>query len=325
MNKKISKYIIFSLLLGVFSVWLRSNAQCTTDDNKEIQEGTSQLTMYSSSRSSWIKTCNDLIIKVTCQEWTITIVGGGKPASVFEACNSQCKDNEISASSDWTCSIWYTKSTNTIWCCMKMTQSNDCKDAIKGCWNIPRGQPLVSADCNPSKCSCFTQSNCSSVNWTESNNQCTVWNISKPICPEKWTCNNACSDKEICDPDTWECTCDPSKWCCWVELNTDVPFIWKCIEMWTSSSTASADGKTTNVNSLNAFPVLMWWLSKIMITVILILSFIAVIAGWVMMTGDGLMWSYSSGKKLIFKVLAWLVLLGASWIILKLINPNFFW
>lgn len=218
MNKKISKYILFSLLLGVFCMWLESHAQ----DLTALQES-------------------------ECNEW-LSCDGCGANTISSVACEKKFKEL------NWT--------------------------------NLPTDTNLCSD----------TDIECQKLLWE--------W-ITDPI-----------------DPDD---LCDPSKECCGVELNTDVPFIGKCIEMGTSNSAASADGKTTNVNSLNAFPVLMWWLSKIMITVILILSFIAIIAGGVMMAGDGLMGSYSNGKKLIMKVLAWLVLLGASWIILKLINPNFFW
>jgi cytochrome bd-type quinol oxidase subunit 2 len=71
--------------------------------------------------------------------------------------------------------------------------------------------------------------------------------------------------------------------------------------------------------------MLMWWLTKILVTVILLTSFIAIIAAWVMMTASGSSDTWASNwKKLIWSVITALALLWASWVILRLINPNFF-
>lgn len=103
--------------------------------------------------------------------------------------------------------------------------------------------------------------------------------------------------------------------CCGVLLNTDVPFVGKCIEFKDSGSTP-----------LDAFPRLMWGLSKIMITLILVFSFMMVIAGGVMIASSWVNESgYWDGKKLIMKVVVGIALLWASGVILRLINPNFFW
>lgn len=113
------------------------------------------------------------------------------------------------------------------------------------------------------------------------------------------------------------CTSCKAKWvCCGVELNTSVPFIGKCIE--SEASYTSPD--ETWVTWDQAFPVLMWSLTKILVTVILILSFVLIVIGGIMIaTGDP-----SGGKKMIIRVVIGIALLGASGVILRLINPNFF-
>jgi Mn2+/Fe2+ NRAMP family transporter len=88
---------------------------------------------------------------------------------------------------------------------------------------------------------------------------------------------------------------------------------------------SSSNENTSTVNQLNAFPFLMMWLSKILVTAILIFSFLIVIVSWLMMVT----WVYddSNYKKWmewIKKVVVALILLWSSWLILKLINPSFF-
>lgn len=90
-----------------------------------------------------------------------------------------------------------------------------------------------------------------------------------------------------------------------VQLNTDVPFVGKCINK-------------TDTDS--AFPQLVGGLSKMVVTAILIVSFVMIIVGGVMRTTG----NASEGKKLITKVAIGLAILGASGAILRLINPNFF-
>ncbi len=125
---------------------------------------------------------------------------------------------------------------------------------------------------------------------------------------------------------TCKCECDPSKACCWIKLNTVVPFIGDCIEMTTQNSTHTSNwDNTSNVNQLNAFPFLMMGLSKILVTVILIFSFLIVISAWLLMVT----WVYdekyyTKWKDMITKVLMALILLWSSGLILKLINPSFF-
>ncbi len=109
---------------------------------------------------------------------------------------------------------------------------------------------------------------------------------------------------------------DPNK-CDWIQLNTVVPFIWDCI--WTKNTDPN------EVNTTNAFPKLMWSLSRILITAILISSFLMVVVWWVMIISWWIKeWNFTQWKTLIWKVIIGLALLWASWIILRLINPNFF-
>lgn len=149
--------------------------------------------------------------------------------------------------------------------------------------------------------------------------------------PEEDECvcdpNKECSKKwYVVDPATCKCECDPSKRCCGIELNTVVPFIWDCIEMTTNNSTHDlSDPNKSNVNQLNAFPFLMMGLSKIMVTVILIFSFLVIIAaGLMMVTGVYDQSNYSKWVDRIKKILWALILLWTSGLILKLINPSFF-
>ena len=127
-----------------------------------------------------------------------------------------------------------------------------------------------------------------------------------------------------CDCNTWyknvNDVCQPcnKKWvCCGIQLNTSVPFIGKCIEDTTGNVGPDETGVTWN----NAFPVLMSSLTQILVTIILILSFVLIVIGGIMIATGNPSW----GKKLIIKVVIGIALLGASGVILRLINPNFFW
>jgi len=112
------------------------------------------------------------------------------------------------------------------------------------------------------------------------------------------------------------CKSCKAEWvCCWISLNTSVPFIGNCIE----DSTANQGPGETNVTWDTAFPVLMWSLTKILVTIILIVSFVLIII-WGIMIATG----NPGGKKMIIRVVVGIALLGASGVILRLINPNFF-
>ena len=105
--------------------------------------------------------------------------------------------------------------------------------------------------------------------------------------------------------------------CLWIKLNTNFPFLWNCIktrECWEDATTP-----------VNAFPKLMWALMNLLMTVILIMSLLMIVYSWVLMTT----WWYSTsnytkGIWLLWQVAKWMALLWASWVILKVINPNFF-
>ncbi len=144
-----------------------------------------------------------------------------------------------------------------------------------------------------------------------------------------WCCEQDCSARVCTDPkekpEGCACVCDPAEACCWIKLNTVVPFIGDCIEMTTQNSTSWARPDSSSVNQLNAFPFLMMGLSKILVTVILIFSFLVVIFAGLMMVA----WVqnekyYTDWKDMIIKVLGALILLWSSGLILKLINPTFF-
>ncbi len=95
--------------------------------------------------------------------------------------------------------------------------------------------------------------------------------------------------------------------CEWVDLNTYVPFIWDCLE------------------EDDWFADLIWGLSNILVTGIIVVALVALVVGGVMMT---MWWAeqslYSKWKELLIKVAVGIFLLWASWVILYMINPNFF-
>lgn len=78
-----------------------------------------------------------------------------------------------------------------------------------------------------------------------------------------------------------------------VKLNTDVPFVGKCIN---------------KTDTSNAFPALIGGLSKMVVTVILIVSFMFVIIGGVQRASG----NPKEGKAKITKVAIGLAILGAS-------------
>lgn len=225
-------------------------------------------------------------------------------------------------------------------------------------WNLQK-LLWVGADCklwNNTMKNFFETDFCSKINSTRTTSSWSScpewkeveWQCCKPSSCEKllswWSCDiygsgykpdgNCCvfdcSEWKQCDAwekrSTWtcKCVCDPTQWCCGVQLNTVVPFIWDCIELSNETDASYSDGKTT-INQLNAFPVLMKWLSKIVVTLIMIFSIIIVVIAWLMMTTSAVSernyWEWM--KKLRDVVIA-LILLWTSWLILRLINPTFF-
>lgn len=101
------------------------------------------------------------------------------------------------------------------------------------------------------------------------------------------------------------------KKCDGIKLNTKFPIIWDCI------STKKSDWATT---STEVFPVMMWALTKIVITLILVVCFILVIVAWIKRSSD----DPKTAKSILTKVAVTILLLWFSGVILRLINPNFF-
>lgn len=106
---------------------------------------------------------------------------------------------------------------------------------------------------------------------------------------------------------------DQSWECKWVKLNTDFPIIWNCI--W----------DTPKENPTNAFPTMIWAITKIIMSLILVVCFIMIIYAGIQWASDN-PWTRKSwwAKWTIAKVAIVILLLWFSWVILRLINPNFF-
>ena len=100
-------------------------------------------------------------------------------------------------------------------------------------------------------------------------------------------------------------------WSCedWIKLNTCFPIIWDCIKVW--------EGKT---NATQAFPTMIGALTKIIMALVLIVCFIFVIIAWIKRASD----DPKTARSIIIKVGITVLLLWFSWVILRLINPNFF-
>ena len=109
---------------------------------------------------------------------------------------------------------------------------------------------------------------------------------------------------------TWKC------WqaCSWIKLNTCFPIIWDCIDTWENGT-----------NSTRAFPIMIWALTKLIMSLVLVVCFILVIVAWIMRAWDNpWSWKWWWAKWLLAKVAITILLLWFSWVILRLINPNFF-
>lgn len=138
-----------------------------------------------------------------------------------------------------------------------------------------------------------------------------TWNL--------WSIVPTCKCPEKTKSIDWYCMdCDHEWVCCGIKLNTEVPFIGNCIR------TQKTD-KNPGITQEEAFPTLMGWLMKILMTVIVLGWFIAILIAWVMITSSGGTENRAKqGRDLIIKVVIAFALLWASGVILRLINPNFF-
>ncbi len=138
-----------------------------------------------------------------------------------------------------------------------------------------------------------------------------------------WICK--CPEGTTRVAEKWCLACSDPWVCCGIQLNTSIPFIWDCIEFGKKESTESQSTEEMVITQEEAFPTLMGYLIKILFTIILLWSFIAILTGGVMISAA---WAdeqrAAKGKKLIINVIVALAILGTSGVILRLINPNFF-
>ena len=98
------------------------------------------------------------------------------------------------------------------------------------------------------------------------------------------------------------------EWCKWIKLNTNFPIIWNCI--W-------GKGKT---DSTTAFPTMIWALTKIVMSLVLVACFILIIYAGILWSAD----KPKEAKERLKRVAITILLLWFSGVILRLINPNFF-
>ena len=147
-------------------------------------------------------------------------------------------------------------------------------------------------------------------------------------CPE-WdeTCRAKCEHyqskeyEEYNNPEEkkwWKASgkCVSREECKWIALNTCFPIIWNCIDTWKEDTT----------NPTQAFPMMIWALTKFVMSLVLVVCFILIIVAWIMRAGDNpWSWKWWWAKWLLAKVAITILLLWFSWVILRLINPNFFW
>lgn len=121
----------------------------------------------------------------------------------------------------------------------------------------------------------------------------------KIICKTK--CSTAGNDTKFCD-----CKCD------WgIVLNTDFPFIGRCISKWWELG----DGSSSISAIAQAF-------TNIFMTLIITWGFAMVIRWWVLMSMGGK--DFEKWRTYIMNVVIAFAALGSLGIILRLINPNFF-
>ena len=95
--------------------------------------------------------------------------------------------------------------------------------------------------------------------------------------------------------------------CNWIKLNTNFPIIWNCIS-------------TSGTKPTEAFPYMIWALTKIVISLVLVACFILIIYAGILWASD----KPKEAKDWLKRVAITILLLWFSWVILKIINPNFF-
>ena len=102
--------------------------------------------------------------------------------------------------------------------------------------------------------------------------------------------------------------------CDWISLNTCFPVIWDCIHL------KGKDGWQW-MNPTTVFPYMMWAIMRIIMSVVLVVCFIFVIVAWIKWASN----DPKSARDLLKKVAITVLLLWLSGVILKVINPLFFW
>ena len=95
--------------------------------------------------------------------------------------------------------------------------------------------------------------------------------------------------------------------CNWIKLNTNFPIIWNCIS-------------TSGTKPTEAFPYMIWALTKIVVSLVLVACFILIIYAGILWASD----KPKEAKDWLKRVAITILLLWFSWVILKIINPNFF-
>ena len=102
-----------------------------------------------------------------------------------------------------------------------------------------------------------------------------------------------------------------------ITLNTYIPFVWRCIDKW-----INADPSKTTI--VNVFPKLTWNLMRLTMTIVMVMGFLGILVGWFMIASNGALGTKQQWIKIITMIIAWFILLGATWVILNLVNPAFF-
>jgi hypothetical protein len=149
------------------------------------------------------------------------------------------------------------------------------------------------------------------------------WKLWDVVVPSLDKCKDWCDDGYI-EKKIWNSSvcqkCNPDTCNCGIKLNTNIPFIGRCI-MNEKTNKTWQNGEKTTVNPLSAFPILMGALIKFLMSIIMIVCFSSLIIWWFMMTIPD---EYDTGKWIVKKVMRTIVSLWLLWTILYLINPNFF-
>lgn len=108
-----------------------------------------------------------------------------------------------------------------------------------------------------------------------------------------------------------------------IMLNMNIPFIGRCIKK--DPAARQTSDERGNTTSWNVFPKLMWWMVRLLMTIIYIIWFLWILVWWFMISASGVDPELKSKwLSLIKLVIWWLILVGLSWIILNFINPDFF-